>query len=519
MADVILALDQGTSSSRAFLVDREARLFALRQIPLQSRFPQSGWVEHDALEIWHSLRDAARALLRDALPPDDRVVAIGIANQRETAVVWDRVTLEPIGPAIGWQCRRTAQACATLERSHGDTIRRKTGLVADAYFSGPKIAWLLDAVPGARRRAEAGDLAAGTVDTWLLARLTNGAAHRSDRTNASRTLCYDIHRDAWDAELCRAQGVPLALLPQVVPSISEFGVAAAEHLGCSAPVLAVAGDQQAALFGQACLQPGPVKVTYGTGAFLLTHTGPRALGPVPGLLTTVAASSAEPAYALEGSVFSAGSLVQWLRDELHLIDDSAAIESLAAATPDSGGVAIIPAFSGLGAPHWQPDVRAMIAGLSRATGAAQIARAALEAIAFRVRDVVEALDAARGEPIAELRVDGAAAANDLLLQIQANAIGRPVLRPAQLETTALGVALMAGVGAGFWNTTHTPASRRQVTQAPVQRWRAETRFDPTHDLTPTYNRWQQVRDAAIRLAHDEPGAAGNTPAATTEDGT
>ncbi len=466
----------------------------MRQLPVLVTFPREGWVEQDPESIWESQRDTARAVIADACTAEDRIVGLGIANQRETTVVWDRETLEPVGPAIVWQCRRTAEACRTLEASHGAAIRGKTGLVADAYFSGPKIAWLLDAVPRARDRAERGELAAGTVDSWLLARLTKGAVHATDRTNASRTLLYDIHAGRWDAELASAQGVPLGMLPAVQPSLGEFGVAAGGVLGKEAPIVAMAGDQQSALFGQACHGPGPAKVTYGTGAFLLTHTGETAAGPVDGLLTTVAAVSAgaavdDPAYALEGSVFSAGAAVQWLRDSLGLIDHSAQIESLAASASDSGGVSLIPAFTGLGAPHWEPDARAMIAGISRGTGAAEIARAALESIAFRVREIVEALDAAGGSAIDELRVDGGASANGLLLQIQANAIGRPVVRPAEIETTARGVALMAGVVTGAWPSA----------EATGESWKPSLRVVPSGDLEEAYTRWQGAREAAVRL--------------------
>ncbi|MEE9278034.1 MAG: glycerol kinase GlpK [Dehalococcoidia bacterium] len=492
MAEYLLALDQGTSSSRAFLFDRRARLLAARQIAVPVHFQRPGWVEQDPLEIWRTQRDAARAVLRDACTADDRILGIGISNQRETTVVWDRATLEPVGPAIGWQCRRTATVCRTLHASHGDAIRRITGLRADPYFSGPKIAWLLDATAGTRERAVAGDLAAGTIDSWLLAKLTNGAAHLTDETNASRTLCYDIHTHGWNPSLCAAQEVPLSVLPEVTPSLGEFGVAAGEHLGREIPILAVAGDQQAALFGQACHQPGPAKVTYGTGAFLLAHTGGAAVGPVPGLLTTIAAGDGTPAYALEGSVLSAGAVVQWLRDELHLIRASHEIEALAASAPDSGEVSLVPAFTGLGAPHWVPAARGLIAGLSRGTSAAQLARAALEAIAFRVREVVSALDAARDAAVDELRAGGDAARNDLLLQIQADTLQRPVVRPSEPETTALGAALMAGVVAGVWPSV----------TATSDAWHPAKRFLPAGDLEATYNRWRRARDAAISLARD-----------------
>ena len=493
MADLLLALDQGTSSSRALLFDREARLVSAHQVALPIQFPQPGWVEQDANAIWTTQRDAARVAIDAGCGAGDRILAIGITNQRETAIVWERETLEPIGPAIVWQCRRTAAASSDLAASLDTQIRQRTGLIADAYFSGLKIAWLLDHAPGARARADAGDLVAGTVDSWLLAKLTDGAVHATDRTNASRTLLYDIHADAWDAELAAGQRVPIDLLGSVKPSLGEFGVARERHLGSEAPILAMAGDQQAALFGQACHGPGAVKATYGTGAFLLTHTGREAVGPHPGLLTTTAAATTgapdQAAFALEGSVFTAGSLVQWLRDGLGLIETSDEIEELARATADSGGVSLVPAFTGLGAPHWESETRTMIAGISRGTAAPHLARAALEGVAFRVREVVEAMEGVIGPPIEELRVDGGAARNDLLLQIQANALQRAVVRPKQTETTALGVALMAGVVAGVWPDVESTAAA----------WRPDVRFEPAGDLEAAYTRWEATRDAALHL--------------------
>jgi glycerol kinase len=384
-----------------------------------------------------------------------------------------------------------------LARSHGDAIRQSTGLFADAYFSGPKIAWLLDhgdAQPtDLRRRAAQGDIAAGTVDSWLLAQLTRGATHLTDRTNASRTLCYDIHRDRWNDALCEAQNVPRAVLPEVRPSLAEFGVASANLLGLETPILAVAGDQQAALFGQACHAPGDTKVTYGTGAFLLSQRGPQAPAPIDGILTTTAVGADKidsRAFALEGSVLSAGSVVQWLRDELNVSRTSAGISALAASVDHSGGLAVVPAFAGMGAPHWQANARGLISGLTRASTTAQLARATLESIAFRIRDVVDALDRNSPEPISELRVDGGMAASDPLLQIQADVLARPIARPTQLETTALGAALMAGLVAGCW----TGVSDLTAT------WRPGRRFEPTSDLDPTYNRWRRVRQAALDLA-------------------
>ena len=507
MAEYLLALDQGTSSSRALLFDRTARLVASRQAPITTRTPRPGWVEFDATEIWRTQRDVARALLRDATTAEDRILACGIANQRETAIVWDRRTLQPLGPAIGWECRRTADAAGALARSHGDAVRQTTGLIPDAYFSGPKIAWLLDhpTTPSTelRDRAAQGDIAAGTVDSWLLANLTRGEAHLTDRTNASRTLCYDIHHDRWDDALCVAQDVPRAILPQVRPSLAEFGVIAPDVLGRETPILAVAGDQQSALFGQACHTPGDTKVTYGTGAFLLSQRGPHAPALLDGILTTAAIAadtSNSRAFALEGSVFSAGSVVQWLRDELNLAPTSDGITALAASVGESGGIAVVPAFAGIGAPHWQPHARGLITGLTRASTTAHLARAALESVAFRIREIVDAIDRGHADPIGELRVDGGMAASDTLLQAQADVLARPVVRPAQLETTAFGAALMAGLAAGCWANVSDLAAT----------WQPVRRFEPTTDLDPTYNRWQRARQAALDLANDagEPGTDG-----------
>ena len=482
----ILALDQGTSSSRAALYDARGQAVASERAPLATRAPRPGWAEQDATAIWESQRDVARALLARC-DAEDRVLGVGIANQRETVVVWDRASLEPVGPAISWQCRRTAEACRALAASQGEAIRRCTGLVADAYFSGPKIAWLLDHAPGLRERAARGELAAGTVDAWLLARLTEGRVHATDVTNASRTLLYDIHRDRWDEELCAAQGVPLSVLPAVQASAGKFGTVAASVLGREAPVLAMVGDQQSALVGQGCTEPGPAKVTYGTGAFLLTHSGPRALGPAPGLLTTRAASGVgERAYALEGSVFSAGSAVEWLAGVLGMAG-GAAVSALASEVEDSGGVSLVPAQYGLGSPHWQPGARTLIGGVSAGTSRAQLARAALEGVAFRVREVVEACEAALGREIEEVRADGGLARSEALMQIQADALGRAIVRPGDLETTSWGAALLAGQVAGLW-----------AEEGPG-RAEAERRFEPGADLEREYGRWRSLRAAAGEL--------------------
>ena len=478
--DLYLALDQGTSSSRALVFDARGRLHAQARRPLAAQHPQPGWAEQDPEAIWASQLEAAREALRSA-GGAQRFRAIAIANQRETSVVWERSSLTPIAPAIVWHCRRTAEQAAALSDAHGDEFRRRTGLTPDAYFSAPKLAWLLDHTPGAREQAERGELALGTVDSWLIARLTGGAAHVTDRTNASRTLLYNLQTESWDPQLAAWTNVPAAALPQVRPSRGLFGETTAELFGEPLPILAVAGDQQAALFGQDCRSPGAAKCTYGTGAFVLARSDASdttdATGePPPGLLLT-AAADAPDALALEGGVFTVGALIDWMVAELGIAADAAELSRLAASTPHSGGVAILPALAGIGAPHWQPHARGMIAGLSAGTTRAQIARAALEAIAFRVREIVEAFPA----PIRELRVDGGLANSDALLQIQADALQQPVLRPANLETTALGAARLA-IEADL--------------DAPPPRELAYTTVEPRADLESVWQRWRNLRPAA-----------------------
>ena len=475
--DLYLALDSGTSNVRALAFDAHGRLHGLAQRVLETRHPEPGWAEQDAEQLWSSQLLAAREVVA-AVGGAERIRAIGIANQRETSVIWNRHTLAPIAPAIVWHCRRTAAAAATLGRAHGDEIRRRTGLTPDAYFSGPKLAWILDHTTGARDLALRGDLAAGTVDSWLIARLTNGLRHLTDRTNASRTLIYNLLTDTWDAELAAWCRTPLAILPEVRPSAGEFATTAAEHLGEALPILAVAGDQQAALFGQHCDAPGPAKATYGTGAFVLT----RAIAgqtPPAGLLLTAAADS-PTALAIEGGVFTAGALIDWLVSELALASDGAELSRLASSAADSGGVAVLPALAGIGAPHWDSHPRGMIAGLSTGTTRAQIARAALEAIAFRVREIIEAMPTR----IAELRVDGGLANSDTLLQIQADALQRTVLRPANLETTAFGAARLA---------------IRADLGEPPRHEPNYTRIEPRADLNAAYERWQTLRAAAAQI--------------------
>lgn len=455
MGRYILALDQGTTSSRALLFDERGRSVAIDQREFPQAYPRPGWVEHDPQAIWESQIAAARGVLARARIEAREVSAIGITNQRETALVWERATGRPIYPAVVWQSRQTASICDDLRaRGLGTEVRARTGLVIDAYFSATKVRFILDAVPGAQLRAERGELAFGTVDSWLLWRLTGGRVHATDETNASRTMLWNIHEHAWDGWLLAALDIPRVLLPEVRLSSGNFGEADASWLGASLPIRGVAGDQQAALFGQGCTTSGAAKNTYGTGCFLLMHTGDRAVPSARGLLTTVAArvSGISAAYALEGSVFSAGSTVQWLRDGLGLITSASEVEALAASVPDSGGVTLVPAFTGLGAPYWDESARGAILGLTRGTTRAHIARAALEAIAHQSREVIECLAADAGAPLSALRVDGGACRNGLLMQIQADLLGIPVHRPAELEVTALGVAGLAGIAAGVWGS-------------------------------------------------------------------
>jgi glycerol kinase len=474
---LILALDQGTTSSRAIAFGRDGRPVAIAQEPFEQRFPAPGHVTHDPEAIWSSQLQVAREVVTE-VGGAQRIAAIGITNQRETTIVWDRATGEPIADAIVWQSRITAPACADLRAAgHEALFRERTGLPLDAYFSGPKIARLLDDVPGARSRAERGELAFGTVDTFLLWRLTGGAAaagavHATDVSNASRTLLFDIHRLGWDGELLEIVGVPAAVLPEVRPSSGRYGETAPDLFGRPIPITALAGDQQAATFGQACFEPGEAKNTYGTGAFLLLNTGDRPRASGNGLLSTVGwqlAPGGPATYALEGSVFSAGSAVQWLRDGLRAIAAAPDVEALAASVHDTGGVYLVPAFTGLGAPYWDPNARGTIVGITRGTGLAELARATLESIAFQVADVLEAMAADAGEGVGALRVDGGAAANDLLLQLQADLLGLPVERPVVAETTALGAAYLAGLAIGYWSGLEDVASN----------WALDGRFEPS----------------------------------------
>ncbi len=464
----LLALDQGTSSSRAVVFSAEGAIVAMAQREFRQIFPKPGWVEHDPREIWDTqLATAREALAKSGLAAGD-IAAIGITNQRETTIVWNRATGEPIANAIVWQDRRTAPACEALkQRGLEPLFRTKTGLVLDAYFSGTKLAWLLDNVPGARAAAGRGELAFGTVDTWLMWKLTGGAVHATDASNASRTLLFDIHEGTWSDELLSALQVPRELLPEVHASSHVYGQTQPDLLGASMPIGGIAGDQQSALFGQACFGPGQVKNTYGTGCFMLMNTGTVAETSGHGLITTRAAQGAGPAqYATEGSVFIGGAVVQWLRDGLRAITASDEVGKLAESVPDNGGVMFVPAFTGLGAPYWKPDARGTIVGLTRGSTMAHIARAALESIAFQSAALLEAMSkdavAAGGLAVAELRVDGGASANDLLMQFQADLLGIPVLRPKVIETTALGAAYLAGLSCGVYAGTGELATHWQV---------------------------------------------------------
>jgi len=467
----ILALDQGTTSSRAIVFDHGGRGVATARKEVGQLFPKPGWVEHDPNEIWSTQMAVALEALRLAhLQPRD-VVAIGISNQRETAIVWDRETGQPVCNAIVWQDRRTAEFCDGLKAGgHEALVAERTGLVIDAYFSASKLAWILDNVPGARERAEAGRLAFGTVDSWLVWKLTGGAVHATDVSNASRTMLFNINTLSWDAELLTLFNVPSSMLPEVRSSSEVYGRVSTTPGLAGVPIAGIAGDQQSALFGQMCVSPGMAKNTYGTGCFLLQNTGTRRVPSRNRLVSTVAwRIGGRTEYALEGSVFIGGAVVQWLRDGLGLIATSADVERLAAGVSDNGGVFLVPAFAGLGAPYWDPYARGLIVGLTRGTTGGHLARAALESIAFQVGDLLDAIQRDSGIELGELRVDGGASTNDALMQFQADLLGVPVVRPAVTETTALGAAYLAGLAAGFWSSGEQIAAQ----------WRAERRFEPS----------------------------------------
>ena len=486
----ILALDQGTTSSRAIVFDHDGAIRAVAQKEFTQIFPSPGWVEHDPQEIWASqIGVAVEALGRAHVAPKD-VAAIGITNQRETTIVWDRETGEPIHNAIVWQDRRTADYCQRLKADGaGDTIQAKTGLLIDAYFSASKIRWLLDNVPGARARAEAGKLAFGTVDTWLIWKLTGHTCHITDVSNASRTMLFNIHTLQWDPELLKLFGIPESLLPSVRSSSEVYGQMSTTLGIASVPIAGIAGDQQAALFGQMCRTPGMSKNTYGTGCFLLQNIGTTPIRSRQQLVTTVAWQiGGRTEYALEGSVFIGGAVVQWIRDGLGFVRAAADIEPLAASVPDNGGIYLVPAFAGLGAPHWDPYARGTIVGITRGTTAAHIARAALESIAYQVSDLLDAMAADAGIPLTELRVDGGAATNNTLMQFQADLLGVPVVRPAVTETTALGAAYLAGLAVGYWPTV----------DAITGQWKVDRRFEPAMPRSATTALRERWTEALVR---------------------
>src|SRR5438874_5072350 len=485
----VLALDQGTTSSRAILFDEHGAPVSAAQREFRQIYPQPGWVEHDPREIFTTQRETAREAVRKAKVALKDIMAVGITNQRETTLLWDRQTGEPLHNAIVWQDRRTAALCAELKQVGAESlVAERTGLVIDPYFSGTKLAWLLDEIPGARGRAERGALAFGTVDTWLVWPFTGNRTHVTDPSNASRTMLFNIHLNDWDAELLKLLRVPRAVLPEVHPSAHAFGVLPADVLDEPLIIGGIAGDQQAALFGQACHKPGMAKNTYGTGCFMLLHTGERVVRSANGLVSTACAQVQKKEYALEGSVFIGGAVVQWLRDEMGFFASSYEIEALANSVLDNGGIYLVPAFVGLGAPYWDPNARGAIVGLTRGSSRAHIARAALESIAFQSAEVLEAMQKDSGERLSEVRVDGGAAANDLLMQFQADLLGVPVVRPKVLETTALGAAYLAGLTVNLWK------SREEI----AAHWKLERRFEPQMSRNEAESRMARWREAVSR---------------------
>ena len=490
MNQYILSLDQGTTSSRAIIFDKEGRIVTIAQKEFKQYYPQSGWVEHDAQEIWSSQLSVATEAVAKAGLKASSIAAIGITNQRETTIIWDKSTGRPIHPAIVWQDRRTAKYCDSLkEQGHGDTIRKKTGLLIDAYFSASKINWILQHVEGAREKAERGQLAFGTVDTWLVWNLTGGGKHLTDVTNASRTMLYNINTLEWDNELLELFEVPKSMLPEVRSSSEVYGETAANILAAKIPIAGIAGDQHAALFGQLCTKPGMVKNTYGTGCFMLMNIGDKPVLSKNNLVTTIAWKIGDKvSYALEGSIFIGGAIVQWLRDGLGIIRQSSDVEELAMKVKDTDGVYLVPAFAGLGAPHWDPYARGTIVGLTRGSGAAHIARAALEGIAFQTVDILKAMEADANTEIKELRVDGGATANNLLLQFQADILQANVVRPQITETTAIGAAYLAGLAVGLWE--HTDDIQNQ--------WQIDRTFEPdrTYNTESALENWHRAIETA-----------------------
>lgn len=493
----IMALDQGTTSSRCILFDHSGRICSVAQKEFTQYYPQPGWVEHDAQEIWDTTLEVARIAMLKIKANAAQIAGIGITNQRETTIVWDKNTGEPVYNAIVWQCRRTSEMVdALIENGHGEMIRAKTGLVPDAYFSGTKLRWILDCVPGVRERAEAGELLFGTVDTWLIWKLTGGAAHVTDYTNASRTMLFDIHRLCWDEELLQLLNIPRCMLPEVRPSSQVYGWTQFELLGGEIPVAGAAGDQQSALFGQCCFEPGDVKNTYGTGCFLLMNTGSDPVMSKNGLITTIAATlPGQVQYALEGSVFTAGAAIQWLRDELGVISSAAESLEYARSVPDTAGVYVVPAFTGLGAPYWNQYARGMITGVTRGFSRAHLVRATLESIAYQTSDICKAMENDAGVPLTRLKVDGGASANDFLMRFQSDMLGSEVVRPKCIETTAMGAAYLAGLAVKFWESLDDVRAS----------WETETVFRPEMDETHRdglLKGWQKAVKTALMWTED-----------------
>ncbi len=497
MSKYILALDQGTTSSRAIVFDNDGKIVSVAQKEFTQIYPKAGWVEHDPMEIWGTQSGVAREALDKAGIGADQIAAIGITNQRETTVVWDKNTGKPVYNAIVWQCRRTAPICDDLKaKGLADSIRQKTGLVVDAYFSGTKVKWILDNVEGAREKAERGDLLFGNIDTWLIWNLTGGKNHVTDYSNASRTMLFNINTLAWDEDILKELNIPASVLPEAKPSSCVYGYTVKELFGAEIPIAGAAGDQQAALFGQACFHPGMAKNTYGTGCFMLMNTGEKLVGSNNGLLTTIAwGLDGKVEYALEGSIFVAGAAVQWLRDELKIIENAAASEAMAAAVPDTNGVYVVPAFVGLGAPYWDMYARGAVLGLTRGANKNHLVRATLESITYQTRDVLEAMQEDSGIQLQSLKVDGGAVANNFLMQFQSDILGVPVDRPVVTETTALGAAYLAGLAVGYWSDKDEIAKK----------WNVDKTFAPDmpeEDRASKYAGWKKAVNRALKWELD-----------------
>ena len=497
MSKYILALDQGTTSSRAIVFDNDGIIVSVAQKEFTQIYPKAGWVEHDPMEIWGTQSGVAREALDKAGITADQIAAIGITNQRETTVVWDKTTGKPVYNAIVWQCRRTAPICDELKgKGLAESIRQKTGLVVDAYFSGTKVKWILDNVEGAREKAEKGDLIFGNIDTWLIWNLTGGKNHVTDYSNASRTMLFNINTLAWDEDILKELNIPASMLPEAKPSSCVYGYTIKELFGAEIPIAGAAGDQQAALFGQACFNPGMAKNTYGTGCFMLMNTGEKLVGSNNGLLTTIAwGLDGKVEYALEGSIFVAGAAVQWLRDELKIIDNAAASEAMAAAVPDTNGVYVVPAFVGLGAPYWDMYARGAVLGLTRGANKNHLVRATLESITYQTRDVLEAMQEDSGIELKSLKVDGGAVANNFLMQFQSDILGVPVDRPVVTETTALGAAYLAGLAVGYWSDKEEIAKK----------WNVDKTFQPEMEeesRNKKYAGWKKAVERALKWELD-----------------